>query len=206
MILEADVGWESPRKQRIRDRTGITMPTLVFEDRVQGPLAGEIGLRPAVVADEPFLYQVYASAREQELGLIGWDDDQKVALLQMQFRAQSISYRQNFSGSEYHVVLKSGQPVGRILVHRGAAEIRVVDIGLLPEHRNQGIGGALLQAVLNEADEARKPVRLHVATSNRAVKLYEALGFAPISTDGIHLEMEWSPRIPREKYTPRRSD
>ena len=61
------------------------MPTSVLADRVQGPLAAEIGLRPAVAADEPFLYQVYASAREQELGLVGWDDDQKGALLQMQF-------------------------------------------------------------------------------------------------------------------------
>ena len=96
------------------------------------------------------------------------------------------------------MVLRIGQPVGRLLVHRGACEIRVVDLGLLPEHRNQGIGGGVLQALLHEADEARTPVRLHVATFNRAMKLYERLGFAPIRTDGIHVEMEWSPRIPAE--------
>jgi ribosomal protein S18 acetylase RimI-like enzyme len=174
------------------------MPILVLTDRLQGPLAGEIGLRPAVAADEPLLYRVYASAREQEFGLAGWDDHQKTTLLQMQFRAQSFSYRQNFSDSGYQVILKGDQPVGRLFIHRGACEIRVVDIGLLPEYRNQGIGGALLQAVLNEADAARKPVRLHVATFNRAVRLYERLGFASISSDGIHFEMEWSPRIHAE--------
>jgi ribosomal protein S18 acetylase RimI-like enzyme len=174
------------------------MPTLVLTDRLRGPLAGEVGLRPAVAVDEPFLYQVYASTREEELALVGWDDDQKGAFLQMQFRAQSFSYRQQFSGSGYEVILKGDQPVGRLFVHRGAGEIRVVDIGLLPEHRNQGIGGALLQAVLHEADETWRPVRLHVGTFNRAVKLYERLGFVPIRTDGIYVEMEWSPRIPLE--------
>jgi GNAT superfamily N-acetyltransferase len=174
------------------------MPTLVLTDRLRGPLAGEIGIRPAVAADEPFLYQVYASAREEEFGLVGWDDDQKGALLQMQFRAQSFSYRQNFSGSGYEVVLKGGQPVGRLFVHRGAGEIRVVDLGLLPEHRNQGIGGALLKAVLDEAAEAGKPVRLHVELFNRAVRLYERLGFAPIGTQGVHIEMECIPVIPAE--------
>lgn len=162
--------------------------------RVQGPLAGSIGLRPAVPADEPFLYRVYASTREEELRAFAWDDHQTRAFLEMQFRAQSSSYRQNFPGSGYDVVLLGGQPVGRLLVHRGAGEIRVVDLGLLPEHRNQGIGGALLKAVLDEAVEAGKPVRIHVESSNRAMRLYERLGFGPIRTDGIHVEMEWSPR------------
>ena len=165
-------------------------------DRVQGPLAGSIGLRPAVPADEPFLYRVYASTREEELRPFDWDGDQKAAFLTMQFRAQSSSYRQNFPARDTTWSSSAVNPSGRILVHRGADEICVVDIGLLPEYRNQGIGGALLKAVLDEAAEAGKPVRLHVESFNRAVRLYERLGFGPIRTDGIHVEMEWSPRIP----------
>jgi ribosomal protein S18 acetylase RimI-like enzyme len=171
------------------------MPGRTLTDRVQGPLAGSTGLRPAVPADEPFLYRVFASDRALQLRLVDWDDDQKAALLRMQFVAQNASYRQGFPGSGYEVILNGGQPVGRLFLHRGADEIRVVDIGLLPEHRNRGIGGALLKAVLDEAAEAGKPVRLHVESFNRAVSLYERLDFASIGIDGAHIEMEYVPSI-----------
>jgi ribosomal protein S18 acetylase RimI-like enzyme len=165
-------------------------------DRVQGPLAGSIGLRPAIAADEPFLCRVYASTREEELRLIDWDDDQKRAFLTMQFSVQRSSYRQSFPGCEYDVISIRDQPAGRLLVHRATDAIRVVDIGLLPEYRNQGIGGALLKAVLDEAAETGKPIRLHVESFNRALRLYERLGFRPVGINGIHLEMQWA--LPNE--------
>jgi GNAT superfamily N-acetyltransferase len=173
-------------------------PTLA--DRVRGPLAGSIGLRPAVPADEPFLYRVFASDRAEQLRLVDWDDDQKAALLRMQFNAQNASYRQVFPGSAYEVILNGGEPAGRLFLHRGTDLIRVVDIGLLPEHRNQGIGGALLKAVRDEAALADKTVRLRVESMNRAVRLYERLGFASIGIDGAHIEMELVPRSPNEGH------
>jgi ribosomal protein S18 acetylase RimI-like enzyme len=174
------------------------MPGRTLTDRVQGPLAGSIGLRAAVAEDEPFLYRVFASDRTLQLGLVGWDDDQKAALLRMQFVAQTASYRQAFPGSAYEVIVNGGQPAGRLFLHRGTELIRVVDIGLLPEHRNQGIGSALLKAVLDEAAEADKTVRLRVEKLNRAVRLYERLDFTSIGTDGAHIEMEFVRRMPNE--------
>jgi ribosomal protein S18 acetylase RimI-like enzyme len=141
---------------------------------------------------------VYASTREEELQLFDWNDDQKTAFLTMQFNSQRTSYRQGFPGSGYDVTSIGEQPVGRLLVQRGTDAIRVVDLSLLPEFRNRGIGGALLNALLAEAAEARTSIRLHVESSNRAVRLYERLGFRPVGINGIHVEMEWAPRIPLE--------
>jgi GNAT superfamily N-acetyltransferase len=174
---------------------GAEIFTTSLMERIQGPIAGSIGLRPAIEGDEPFLYRVYASTREEDLRFVDWDRDQKAAFLKMQFAAQSSSYRDGFPGSGYDVILDGDEPVGRLFVHRDADAIRVVDIGLLPEYRNQGIGGALLRAVLDEAAETGRPVRLHVESFNRAATLYRRLGFGPIRTDGIHVEMEWAPPI-----------
>ncbi len=160
----------------------------------QAPIAGPIGLRPAIAADEPFLYRVYKCIRAEELRLLDWDDGQKAAFLTMQFGAQQTSYRHAFPGSGYDVILIGDRPVGRLFVHRGDDAISVVDIGLLPEYRNRGIGGALLKAVMDEAAEARKSVRLHVESSNRAGRLYQRLGFRPVGIDGIHVAMVWDPR------------
>jgi ribosomal protein S18 acetylase RimI-like enzyme len=142
--------------------------------------------------EEPFLLRVYASTREEELRATGWDDAQKAAFIQLQFRAQISHYRQSFADSDYEVILLGTEPIGRMYIHRDAHEIRVVDIGLLREYRNQGIGGALMKAVQDEAARARKPVRLHVETYNPAMRFYERLGFTKINEHGIHVEMEWS--------------
>jgi ribosomal protein S18 acetylase RimI-like enzyme len=167
-------------------------------NRVQRAQAGLIGLRPAVAADEPFLYRVYASTRKEEIQLFDWNDDQKTAFLTMQFGAQRLSYRQSFPGWGYDIISICDQPVGRFFVHRGADAIRVVDLGLLPEYRSRGIGSALLKAVLEEADAAGMPIRLQVESFNRAMKLYERLGFRAVRINGIHVEMECAPRIALE--------
>jgi ribosomal protein S18 acetylase RimI-like enzyme len=167
-------------------------------NRVQRAQAGLIGLRPAVAADEPFLYRVYASTRKEEIQLFDWNDDQKTAFLTMQFGAQRLSYRQSFPGWGYDIISIFDQPVGRFFVHRGADAIRVVDLGLLPEYRSRGIGSALLKAVLEEADAAGMPIRLQVESFNRAMKLYERLGFRAVRINGIHVEMECAPRIALE--------
>lgn len=175
---------------------GTTMQKRALLKRVRGPLAGSIGLRPATTTDDLFQYRVYASNREEEFRHIDWEENQKEALLAMQFHVQGAAYRQGFPGSGYEIILFDDQPIGRLFVHRGPEVIRVVDIGLLSEYRNRGLGGALLEAMLDEAAESGQPVRLHVESSNRAVRLYERLGFRPIRIDGIHVEMEWAPRTP----------
>jgi ribosomal protein S18 acetylase RimI-like enzyme len=66
----------------------------------------------------------------------------------------------------------------------------VVDLALLPAHRNQGIGTWLLRQVCEEAD---RPVHLSVLKFNRAIHWYERLGFTKISEQGIYDELEWRP-------------
>jgi len=150
-----------------------------------------ITLRPALPEDEAFLCAVYASTRRDELAACGWDQAQQEAFLQMQFNCQRQSYGWQYPRAEHQVILRDGQPVGRIIVHRTEEEILLVDIALLPEHRNAGIGGALVRDLFAEASTAGKPVRLHVERFNRARQLYERLGFVCIGDTGMHFLMEW---------------
>jgi predicted GNAT family acetyltransferase len=90
------------------------------------------------------------------------------------------------------VIVVDGQPVGRLYVARWAEEIRVVDIAVLPEYRNRGIGSALLRDLMAEAAAAGKPLSIHVERFNPAVRLYARLGFAPAGDAGVYLLMRWS--------------
>ena len=152
-----------------------------------------LSLRPARAEDEAFLYAVYATTRADELALLNWDQAQKDAFLAMQFTAQHRHYHTYYAGADFQLVLLNGQPVGRLYVARQADDILLIDIALLPDYRNTGIGTFLLTGLLVEARQASKPVRLHVEPSNPARRLYERLGFTRIAEHGLYWLMEWSP-------------
>ena len=149
----------------------------------------EVTLRPATDADAPFLRDVYASTRTEELAQVDWTDEQKAAFLSSQFAAQDAHYR-GYPGATFEVVLVDGQPVGRCYVARWAEELRVVDISVLPEHRGQGIGRELLGDLLAEAARTGVKVSVHVEKLNRARTLYERLGFVEVEDTGVYLRME----------------
>ena len=136
---------------------------------------------------------MYASTRTEELAVVPWDDAQKDAFLRMQFDAQDAWWRENYADASFDVVLVGGEPAGRLYVHRGPSEIRIVDIALLPEHRGSGIGSSLLRDLLAEADESGKSVTIHVERMNPALRLYERLGFALAEDKGVYLFLERPP-------------
>ena len=148
--------------------------------------------RPIGPDDEPFLCRLYASTREEELAVVDWSEDQKAAFLRSQFEAQHQYYREQFRDAAFEIVELDGEPIGRLYVDRRPDEIRIIDIALLPKWRDGGIGSALLKPLLEEARSGGVPVRIHVEHSNRALGLYERLGFTRIEDQGVYLLMEWT--------------
>ena len=122
-----------------------------------------------------------------------WDDVQKDAFLRSQFDAQDAWWREHYAEASFDVILVDDEPAGRLYVHRGERDIRIVDIALLPEHRGAGIGAKLLRDLLAEADEVGKSVTIHVERMNPALRLYERLGFALAEDKGVYLFLERAP-------------
>ena len=146
-------------------------------------------LREATAEDQPFLLEVYASTRIDELAATGWPDDQKRAFIEMQFSARERTYPR----VDNRIILVDGRAAGRLLVDRREAEIVLSDIALLTEYRNAGIGSRLIQDLMKEATIANKPITLHVVAFSPAVRLYERLGFRRTGPEGAYLEMKWVP-------------
>jgi GNAT superfamily N-acetyltransferase len=146
-------------------------------------------LRETTPEDEPFLLEVYASTRLEELEGFGWDDAQKQAFIRMQFLARERTYPR----VDNRIIVLNGRPIGRILVDRSETGILLRDIALLTEFRNAGIGSRLIQDLMKEATAAGKPIKLHVVASSAAVRLYERLGFRRMDDGGAYVEMNWNP-------------
>ncbi len=154
---------------------------------------GQVALRPLTAADEPFALSVYAATRAEELAPVPWSDEQKAAFVAMQFAAQSAHYAQHYTGMSSDVILVDGEPAGRLLVARWREEIRIVDIAVLPAFRGRGAGSDLLAELMDEATEMAKRLSIHVERENRALGLYERLGFRRVGETGVYLRMEWDP-------------
>lgn len=154
-----------------------------------------IDLRAARTEDDPFLYELYATTRADEMARVDWTPVQKELFLHMQFNAQRYSYSALFPEARHQVILQNDRLIGRIMTHQSAEELLLVDIALLPEYRRHGIGTGLIQALQAEALEAGLPVHLHVETFNPAQFLYERLSFKKVRLDGIYFSMEWQPTL-----------
>jgi ribosomal protein S18 acetylase RimI-like enzyme len=152
-----------------------------------------ISLSPVSSSDASFLYQTYVGTRTEEMALTGWNPEQQESFLRMQYEAQRRSYLLQLPNAEYSVIRRDEIAVGRLIVDRTPEEIHVVDIALLPEFRAQGIGSILMEAIMKEASQAAKRVRLHVERFNPALRWYERLGFGVVSAGPIYLEMVWRP-------------
>jgi GNAT superfamily N-acetyltransferase len=152
-----------------------------------------VAVRPATDDDRDLLLRVYASTRADELDLVDWPAATKRSFVEIQFAAQDAHYRERYQGATFDLVVVRGRPCGRMYVDRRPTGIRLVDIALLPERRNAGVGSLLLRRLMDEAAGSGRTLSLHVEIGNPAHRLYTRLGFVPVAHDGIRLRMEWTP-------------
>ena len=151
-------------------------------------------LRPVTASDEEFLLEVYKSSRGDDLRGLDWDENRISEFLGMQYEAQQHFYESEYKRAADEIILRAGKPAGRLIVEHREHEIRCIDLALVPEHRNCGVGSSLIRQLQEEATRGRKPLRLQVIRFNRAVNLLERLGFVRTSETGTHFQMEWTPR------------
>src|SRR3954454_24504142 len=139
--------------------------------------------------DREFLVELYGSVREPELAHVPWDEATRRAFVEQQFGAQDAHYRERYPGATLDVVEIDGEPAGRLYVHRGPRDIRIMDVALAPAFRGRGIGTDLLRSLISEAGASGRTLSIHVEVNNPARRLYEPLGFHVAGEHGVYLLM-----------------
>jgi len=150
-------------------------------------------LSPVDNFDAPFLLMVYASTRSKEMAVVSWSDEQKRIFLEMQFQAQHNYYLSRYPNASYSIINLEGQPIGRLYVERQEDKIKILDITVLPEYRNRGVGTKLIAEILQAGEQAEKPVQIYIESYNPSANLFSRLGFHPTAEEGINLLWQWSP-------------
>lgn len=147
-----------------------------------------LSLRPLRADDDAFLFRLYASTRE-ELSALSAEDGPLSSLLRQQFDLREVQYRSRHPTASVDAILREGRAIGRLTLDRSGAEIVLVDIALMPAERGQGWGSRVLASLVEEADRARRAIRLTVALENPASRLYRRAGFVAVDDDGVYAGM-----------------
>jgi N-acetylglutamate synthase-like GNAT family acetyltransferase len=149
-----------------------------------------LALRLVLPKDEAFVQQLVYDAMYEQLCAWAWNPQIREPLLKMQIDAQKSSYHAMFPHAEHAIIEVDQQAVGRMILDRTGEQVYVVDITILAKNCNAGLGSCLLRAVCTEAEMMRKPVRLQVLQTNRAITLYRRLGFQVIEDRQVAWLME----------------
>lgn len=169
-------------------------------DRMQTPalLIGRgFSLRAARDDDLPWLRDLYASTRADEMAPVPWPEIAKRSFLDQQFGLQHQHYMQHYGDADF-LAIEHGQrgPVGRYYLQRAAPEHLLVDISLFPGMRGSGVGSALIRQSQTEAAALGRGMYLHVLHTNAgAHRLYTRLGFVADGGEGTHRRMRWEPPV-----------
>jgi ribosomal protein S18 acetylase RimI-like enzyme len=154
---------------------------------------GVVILRPERDEDRTFRYRLFCDSRQPEFALLLAPDAFQHLMVQ-QFKAQTVGYRAQFPQARFDIIEMAGRPIGRIVVDRPGSMLHIVDQAIIPELRGRGIGTAVMRALMDEARRANIPVQLEVASENDpSLRLYRRLGFVPIETVPLYIQLEWRP-------------
>jgi RimJ/RimL family protein N-acetyltransferase len=145
-----------------------------------------------VPEDDAFRFQLFCDSRLPEWYAVALDPAVRAQLMRHQFEGQTATYAARFPKARFDIIEMAGEPVGRIVVNRLGNMVHIVDHAIVPSLRNQGMGTAIMRALMDEAARAAQPVRLKVASSNDpSLRLYLRLGFVPIASIPAYIELEW---------------
>src|SRR5207253_9549140 len=89
------------------------------------------------------------------------DEAQVEAHVRLEFNQQRQQYDAGYPEADHRIILRDGQPIGRLFVDESEVEFILVDVALLAEHRNYGLGTYLIQQILRSTAGKGKWNRLH---------------------------------------------
>jgi len=152
-------------------------------------------LRPARADDQEFLCRLFSSVYSAKLNLAHLNLEERNRVIAFMYQAFSRHYSTIGSAADDRIVLLNNECIGRMILLQTREEIRLADIAILPEHCQRGVGSALIGQLQTESLMSNRPVRLQVARFDRALRLYQRLGFYKIDVAEPYLHLEWTKRL-----------
>ena len=138
-------------------------------------------LRPGRADDFDFARRLYFSSMKPLLEALGaWKKEE-----------METAFEGYFKIDEIRVITLGGDDVGWIQVSRSDNELCIDQLHLVETARDKGIGTALINSTIAEAAKENKNVSLSVVKGNRAMQLYQRLGFQQVGEDSTKIHKRY---------------
>ena len=138
----------------------------------------EIAFRPALEQDYEACRRLYFSQMEKTIRELDLDPV-----------AHAAGFREQWIPSQVRIIQFGGQDVGWLQVIDRSEGLLLAQIFVESQYQNQGIGTHVMRRVIEQAAEKCLPLALAVVKNNRALRLYQRLGFRVVQEDGCKFYM-----------------
>jgi GNAT superfamily N-acetyltransferase len=99
-------------------------------------------------------------------------------------------FREAFDEPGMRLIMIGNERAGCVGFRIGETELKIDSFYLARQHHNSGLGTAILEALLAEADARGLPVRLEVLHGSPVRRFYERHGFVKLQEDDIEAQYE----------------
>lgn len=160
-------------------------------------IANALWLVPTTEVHQAFLRRVFIESRKALWQGSALDATWIDQLLEDQYSLHQLSYGADAKDCYSYIIAAKGQWVGRLLVRADNRELHLIDITLLPDHQNQGIGSHVLRYLQQQVSARGQLLTLNTDVTNRAYQWYLRCGFTITQQSGIDYAMVWNgqPRL-----------
>ena len=138
-------------------------------------------LQPAVESDKESIRQLRFDCYQEVVALQfgAWDEDE-----------QTKFFEDKWVPSRYLKILCDGKFAGVLAVVQHREQILIEELQIHPTRQGRGLGTAVMNTILDDADQRQVPIRLRVLRKNRAKSMYDRLGFDVVDKTETHYLME----------------
>jgi ribosomal protein S18 acetylase RimI-like enzyme len=162
-------------------------------ERDSHSMTAQVTRRAATEQDEAFLFALFRDVRAAEFAQAPLGPAQLDLLMSIQYAGQKQTYGAQYpAGNE--IVLLDGKPIGRMWLYRGTGEQHLVDISLMADFRNRGIGAALVTEAIAAARAAGVRLCCSVAAANQgSLRFHQRMGFEIAGRDEMYYDLAVEP-------------
>jgi ribosomal protein S18 acetylase RimI-like enzyme len=128
--------------------------------------------RPALAEDFDYCARLYFEGMEDI-----------IRQLNLNMQAQSAGFRQRWDVTQVRIIMLNGADIGWLQSFVNEDAMFLAQLFVDRTWRDQGIGTAIVTALIGEASRAGRAVTLGVVKTNPALRLYQRLGFRTTHED-----------------------
>ncbi|MGN6204532.1 GNAT family N-acetyltransferase [Humibacter sp.] len=152
--------------------------------------ADDLRYRPTIATDGPALFRLFQQVHTTEIATLAVDAATRAAFASMEYVEQRVRTSAEFPDA-VDVAIETGDRLcGRMMTVMREGGIQLIQLGVLVEHRGQGIGTLAMRRLARIAEEHGCPIWLRADAGSQDCRGFlERVGFS-VSGHGGRLLVE----------------